>query len=120
MFVNFCMRLVLVFSQLKSYLYFSCFQNGQSILPAFNSSCKEMLEEWEKLASPKGTVELDAWTYCHDLARNMLARASFGDFYKDGINIFQIHQEQIDLSLQTIRSVYIPGSKYVKFDFNIF
>ena len=79
-----------------------------------------MLEEWDKLASAKGTVELDSWTYCHDLTRNMLARASFGDSYKDGINIFQIHQEQIDLSLQTIRSVYIPGSKYVKFDFNIF
>lgn len=70
-----------------------------------------MLEEWEKLASAKGTVELDAWTYCHDLTRNMLARASFGDSYKDGIKIFEIQQEQIDLGLQAIRSVYIPGSK---------
>lgn len=70
-----------------------------------------MLEEWEKLASAKGTVELDSWTYCHDLTRNMLARASFGDFYIDGIKIFEIQQEQIDLGLQAIRSVYIPGSK---------
>ncbi|VVA91605.1 unnamed protein product [Arabis nemorensis] len=92
--------------------------NLKSILPAFNSSCKEMLEEWEKLASAKGTVELDSWTYCHDLTRNMLARASFGDFYIDGIKIFEIQQEQIDLGLQAIRSVYIPGSKFLPTKFN--
>ncbi|ESQ35100.1 hypothetical protein EUTSA_v10007523mg [Eutrema salsugineum] len=92
--------------------------NLKSILPAFNSSCKEMLEEWEKLASAKGTVELDSWTYCHDLTRNMLARASFGDSYIDGIKIFEIQQEQIDLGLQAIRSVYIPGSKFLPTKFN--
>jgi cytochrome P450 family 72 subfamily C polypeptide 1 len=85
--------------------------NLKSILPAFNSSCKEMLEEWERLASAKGTMELDSWTHCHDLTRNMLARASFGDSYKDGIKIFEIQQEQIDLGLLAIRAVYIPGSK---------
>ncbi|WZZ83226.1 hypothetical protein YC2023_103798 [Brassica napus] len=83
----------------------------KSILPALNSSCKEMLEEWEKLASAERTVELDSWTYCHDLTRNMLARASFGDSYKDGTKSFEIQQEQIDLGLRALRSVYIPGSK---------
>ncbi|KAJ0257198.1 Cytochrome P450 72C1 [Hirschfeldia incana] len=93
-------------------------ENLKSILPAFSSSCKEMLEEWEKLASAKGTVELDSWTYCHDLTRNMLARASFGDSYNDGIKIFEVQQEQIDLGLQAIRSVYIPGSKFLPTKFN--
>ncbi|KAH0866090.1 hypothetical protein HID58_083301 [Brassica napus] len=90
----------------------------KSILPALNSSCKEMLEEWEKLASAERTVELDSWTYCHDLTRNMLARASFGDSYKDGTKSFEIQQEQIDLGLRALRSVYIPGSKYLPTKFN--
>ncbi|CAF2114934.1 unnamed protein product [Brassica napus] len=90
--------------------------NLKSILPALNSSCKEMLEEWEKLASAERTVELDSWTYCHDLTRNMLARASFGDSYKDGTKSFEIQQEQIDLGLRALRSVYIPGSKETERD----
>ncbi|KAL0653869.1 hypothetical protein Bca4012_096560 [Brassica carinata] len=77
-----------------------------------------MLEEWEKLASAERTVELDSWTYCHDLTRNMLARASFGDSYKDGTKSFEIQQEQIDLGLRALRSVYIPGSKYLPTKFN--
>ena len=95
---------------MKPYLI-SCLNDVQSILPALNSSCKEMLEEWEKLASAERTVELDSWTYCHDLTRNMLARASFGDSYKDGTKSFEIQQEQIDLGLRDLRYVYIPGSK---------
>ncbi|KAL0799688.1 hypothetical protein Bca101_054863 [Brassica carinata] len=96
----------------------ACGEGTESILPAINSSCKVMLEEWEKLASAEGTVELDSWNYCHDLTRNMLARASFGDSYKDGTKSFEIQQEQIDLGLQALRSVYIPGSKYLPTKFN--
>ncbi|XP_010540137.1 PREDICTED: cytochrome P450 72C1-like [Tarenaya hassleriana] len=90
----------------------------KNLFRGFYWSCVEMLEEWERLASANGSVELDSWSYCLELSKNMLARAVFGDTYKDGAKIFEIQQEHIDLGLQVLRSIYIPGYRYLPTKFN--
>ncbi|PIA45518.1 hypothetical protein AQUCO_01600002v1, partial [Aquilegia coerulea] len=82
------------------------------MLPAFYTCCSELIEEWEKLVSKK-TCEVDVWPYLQNLAADVISRTAFGSSYEEGRRIFELQTEQMQLALETSRSVYIPGFRYV-------
>lgn len=80
----------------------------QNMLPAFYQSCIEMISKWEKMVSVEGS-ELDVWPFLVNLTRDAISRAAFGSSYEQGRRIFQLLEDQTNLTMQAVQTVYIPG-----------
>ncbi|OMO74631.1 Cytochrome P450, partial [Corchorus capsularis] len=85
----------------------------KNLLSAFYQSCIEIISEWEKIVSVEGSRELDVWPYVANLTRDAISRAAFGSSYEQGIRIFQLLEEQVDLVVQAMWSIYIPGWRFL-------
>ncbi|OWM88554.1 cytochrome P450 CYP72A219-like [Punica granatum] len=83
------------------------------MLPACYSSCNEMVTRWEKLISTEESVELDAWPELQNLTRDVISRTAFGSSYEEGKRIFELQEEQAELAIKFLQTVYIPGWRFV-------
>nr|QWX38541.1 secologanin synthase 6 [Ophiorrhiza pumila] len=83
------------------------------MLPAFHTSCCEMLSKWEKIASTESSFELNVWPYLQTLTSDAISRTAFGSNYEEGRQIFELQREQTNLILQVAQTVYIPGWRFV-------
>ncbi|KAJ4981871.1 hypothetical protein NE237_032708 [Protea cynaroides] len=88
-------------------------ENLKQLLPAFYTSCCELVKKWEALASSKGLCELDVLTEMKNFAGDVISRAAFGSNYEEGRKIFQLQAEQADLMTQASKSLYVPGSRFI-------
>ncbi|XP_034679129.1 cytochrome P450 CYP72A219-like isoform X2 [Vitis riparia] len=83
------------------------------MVPAFQLSCSDMVNKWEKKLSKDGSCELDIWPDLENLAGDAISRTAFGSSYEEGRRIFQLQKEQAHLAVKVFRSVYIPGWRFV-------
>ncbi|GAB4849275.1 hypothetical protein Ancab_040168 [Ancistrocladus abbreviatus] len=83
------------------------------MLPAFYTSCNEMVNNWGDMVSETGSCELDVWPYLTTLTADVISRAAFSSSYEEGKRIFELLQEQIELTFQAFQRVYIPGWSYL-------
>ncbi|XP_010060784.2 cytochrome P450 72A15 isoform X1 [Eucalyptus grandis] len=83
------------------------------MLPAFYSSCTEMVGRWEKLVSVERSCEIDAWVDLQNLTREVISRTAFGSSFEEGKRIFELQGEQAHLAIIALQSVYIPGWRFV-------
>ncbi|CAA3007321.1 cytochrome P450 CYP72A219-like [Olea europaea subsp. europaea] len=83
------------------------------MIPAMHTSCVEMINKWEMLASEKITTEIDVQPYLENLASDVISRTAFGSSYAQGKMIFQLQKEQAELTLQVFQSAYIPGLRFL-------
>ncbi|KAI9083486.1 hypothetical protein K1719_034428 [Acacia pycnantha] len=91
------------------------FEKLKLMLPAFYESCNEMIEKWMRLVSEsqRNSCEIDVWPFFQSMTSDVISRTAFGSSYKEGRHIFQLQSEQIILTLKVLRSVYIPGWRFV-------
>ncbi|XVE63266.1 hypothetical protein DITRI_Ditri07aG0006300 [Diplodiscus trichospermus] len=85
----------------------------KNMLPAFYQSCIEMINKWESMEFVEGSCELDAWPCLVNLTRDVISRAAFGSSYEEGRRIFQLLEDQTNLMVQVVQSVYIPGWRFL-------
>ncbi|KAJ4975072.1 hypothetical protein NE237_000178 [Protea cynaroides] len=83
------------------------------MLPAFYTSCCELVNKWEKLVESKGLCELDVWTEMKNFTGDVISRAAFGGNHEEGTKIFELQTELAALVIQASRSLYIPGSRFI-------
>ncbi|MCL7036925.1 hypothetical protein MKW94_013347 [Papaver nudicaule] len=84
------------------------------MMPAFTTSCNELIARWKKLADPaKGSCELDIWPEMETLTSDIISRTAFGSNYEEGKKLFELQNEQIALVIEAIRSIYIPGFRFI-------
>ncbi|KAL2245638.1 UNVERIFIED_CONTAM: Cytochrome [Sesamum indicum] len=83
------------------------------MVPAFYLSCADMLSKWEKIVPREGLCELDVWPYLQTLTSDAISRTAFGSSYEEGRRIFELQKEQAELIMEALRTVYIPGSRFV-------
>ncbi|KAL8140220.1 hypothetical protein V2J09_006241 [Rumex salicifolius] len=89
------------------------------MLPAFHTSCVEMINKWEELTTDtRGPVELDVWPYLVKLTADVISRAAFGSSFEEGRRVFELLTEQIELAIQMFQSVYNPGFRYMPIKLN--
>ena len=70
-----------------------------------------MINKWELSTNGTSSVEVDVWPFIDNLAGDVISRTAFGSCYKEGQKIFKIQKEQIDLILQLLFIVYVPGGR---------
>ncbi|KAK8603184.1 hypothetical protein V6N13_085377 [Hibiscus sabdariffa] len=85
----------------------------KNMLPAFYQSCSDMISKWEKIVSTEGCTEIDAWPYLVTMTRDVISRAAFGSSFEEGRRIFELLDEQINLMIKAVQSVYIPGWRFL-------
>ncbi|KAF6165096.1 hypothetical protein GIB67_000680 [Kingdonia uniflora] len=81
----------------------------KGMLPAFSTSCSELVSKWEKLVETDSSCELDMWPDLQNLTADIISRTSFGSCFEEGRKIFQLQTEQAELVTQTAQSLYFPG-----------
>lgn len=79
------------------------------MVPAFLTSCTDLIKRWDELADTEGSCELDVWPEFQNLTGDVISRTAFGSSYEDGKRIFQLQQEQGGLVIEAARVPYIPG-----------
>ncbi|XVF87960.1 hypothetical protein PTKIN_Ptkin19aG0010400 [Pterospermum kingtungense] len=84
----------------------------KNMLLAFCHSCIEMISKWEKLVSVEGS-EVDVWPFLVNLTRDAISRAAFGSSYEEGRRIFELLEDQTNLTMKAVQSVYIPGFRFL-------
>lgn len=71
-----------------------------------------MIKKWELLTASTGVVDVDVWPYIDDFAGDVISRTAFSSSFEDGKKIFQIQKEQMDLAIQLLFILYLPGARY--------
>ncbi|KAG6683360.1 hypothetical protein I3842_12G007700 [Carya illinoinensis] len=86
----------------------------KNVLPGFHQSCNDMISKWGSLVSKEsGLVELDVWSYLQNLSSDLISRAAFGSSYEEGRMIFELLRELAELAIKSVRSIYIPGGRFL-------
>ncbi|RWR96162.1 cytochrome P450 CYP72A219-like protein [Cinnamomum micranthum f. kanehirae] len=89
------------------------------MLPAFSTCCSELVNRWELLIGSKESYELDVWPELQKLTADVISRTAFGSSYIEGKQIFQLQSERALLVSKALRTVYIPGFRYLPTKENI-
>ncbi|KAH7651919.1 Secologanin synthase protein [Dioscorea alata] len=83
------------------------------MVPAFSTSCGEIIRKWDKMIPDEGCLELDVFPELQNVTQDVISRTAFGSNYEEGRRIFQLIKEQIQLCIQAFQSVYIPGYQFL-------
>jgi len=85
----------------------------QRMVPAFLTSCTELIKRWDQLVGTEGSCELDVWPEFQNVTGDVISRTAFGSSYEEGKRIFELQKEQAELVIEAVRVPYIPGYRQV-------
>ncbi|KAL6615624.1 hypothetical protein ACP70R_037894 [Stipagrostis hirtigluma subsp. patula] len=83
------------------------------MLPAFAACCNDLVKRWEGLVTDGEPREVDVWPEMQNLTGDVISRAAFGSSYLEGRRIFQLQGEQVQLAVQLMNKLHIPGYLYL-------
>jgi len=85
----------------------------QSWVPEVTDSTRTMFYKWEDENKDIDEFEIEVSKDLQDLTSDIISKVAFGSNYEEGKEIFKLLDQQFNLVFLTMRSVYIPGSRYV-------
>ncbi|KAJ4971301.1 hypothetical protein NE237_004400 [Protea cynaroides] len=66
----------------------------KGMIPAFSTSCSNLIEQWRKMVVPQGSCELDVWPELQNFSSDAIAWAGFRSNYEEGKRVFELQKEQ--------------------------
>ncbi|PON33260.1 Cytochrome P450, E-class, group I [Parasponia andersonii] len=85
----------------------------KGMIPAFTTSCSNLIDRWRNLTSLEGSYEIDVAPEFQNFASDVIARTAFGCNFEEGKKLFELQKEQAALVLEAYYSIYIPGFRFV-------
>nr|AQW38832.1 secologanin synthase-like protein [Nothapodytes nimmoniana]QNS29941.1 cytochrome P450 [Nothapodytes nimmoniana] len=85
----------------------------KTMLPAFAICYDDLLNKWANVATSEGSITVDVFPTFDTLTSDVISKVAFGSTYDEGGRIFQLLKELMELTIQVIRDVYIPGWSYL-------
>ncbi|KAL2471927.1 Cytochrome [Abeliophyllum distichum] len=85
----------------------------QGMVPAFLTSCVNLIDQWKNKVGSEESFELDIAPEMQNLAADVISRAAFGSNFEDGKKIFELQKEQVVLILEAYMSIYLPGFRFL-------
>ncbi|KAA0055790.1 cytochrome P450 CYP72A219-like isoform X2 [Cucumis melo var. makuwa] len=85
----------------------------KGMMPAFNISCSNMIEDWKEKAANQDSVEVDVWPELQRLTGDVISRAAFGSNFEEGKKIFEHLKQLTLLTLEAMQTLYLPGFRFI-------
>ncbi|CAA2958845.1 cytochrome P450 CYP72A219-like [Olea europaea subsp. europaea] len=87
----------------------------KQMIPAFQVSCDEIVNEWKNLVSSSkdGSCVVDVMSHIEVLTTKVVSRTLFATDYAQDKRIYEILKELTAIARQTTRIVDLPGAKYL-------
>nr|XP_027091872.1 cytochrome P450 734A1-like [Coffea arabica] len=82
-------------------------------VPEVVESTQEVLKKWEKGIRERNEIEVDVLKEFHILSAEILSKTAFGSNFEEGKHIFELQDQQALLTILALRTVYIPGLRFL-------
>ncbi|XP_073156892.1 cytochrome P450 CYP72A219-like isoform X2 [Henckelia pumila] len=88
------------------------------MVPAFYTSCEELLNKWETQISRRGSCEIDVWPCIQNLTGEVISRTAFGSNFEEGRKVFELLEEQKGYVMKIMQTIHIPGWRFLSTKMN--